>query len=126
MAIAVDLFHAAAMVAWIAGLPLLFWHKYPRVSFGYGCFALVFITINLASQKILGECVITTIANYFYAKAGAVNVSDWFTVRLSKFIFGLTPSHKGIKLATEFLIGVAAVGGVISTYKALKLRGKVS
>lgn len=124
IAIAVDLFHAAAMVAWIVGLPFLFYHKYPRISFAYGCFALLFIVVNLTSQKFLGECVITTIANYFYQKAGVINVSDWFTVRLSRFVFGLTPSHRGVKLATEFFIGVAAVGGLISTYKALKFSGK--
>ena len=123
LAVATDCFHAFLMMLWVLGLPLLFWHKFPKLSLTYCCFSLAFIIVNQLSQYFLGECIFTTIANYFYQQANDLQHSnEWFTVRASKMIFGLTPSHYGIKIATEILIGISTVGGIFSLYRKYKIR----
>jgi len=115
-AIATDLIHALLMVAWILGLPLLFWHRFPKLSVSYCVFSLAFIIVNQASQYFLGECVFTTIAVWLYTHTNVGAPQEWFTVRLAQAIFGLIPTHRSIKLLTEILIGVSAVGGIYSLF----------
>lgn len=124
LAVATDLLHAMLMVAWVVGIPLLFWHRFPKLSMAYCSFSLAFIIINQASQYFLGECIFTTIAGWLYAHAGARVNQEWFTVRLAQAIFGLIPTHRSIKLLTEILIGVSAVGGIFIVYS--KLRNVIS
>jgi hypothetical protein len=112
----VDLLHALLMVVWIAGLPLLFWHRYPRATRAYALYAVVFVTINLGSRWILGECVLTTIARWLWEHGGApprTAPNEWFTVRLSMMVFHLTPSHVIIKRLSEALILVTALGMLV-------------
>lgn len=117
---AIDVFHALVMVLWIAGLPLLFWHRYPKLSHAYFWYALIFIIINQVSRHYLGECILTTIARYCYSKNDNPIHNEWFVVRAAYFIFGLTPSHRGIKIATEVLVAIAAIGGLYSIYRKRK------
>lgn len=117
IAVAIDMLHALLMVAWIVGLPLLFWRGLPRVSFVYCIFSIVFIIVNQVSHYTLGECVFTTIANWFYSQAGHGAPDEWFTVRMTHLIFGVVPSHRGIKVATEVLIGISAVGGMLTFFR---------
>jgi hypothetical protein len=117
LAVSVDVFHALVMILWIAGLPLLFWHRYPTLSKAYFWFALVFIVINQVSHYLLGQCILTSVASYCYSKAAGPSTNEWFSVRFAYFIFGLTPSHRGIKVATEILIAIAAMGGLYSMYR---------
>lgn len=112
LAVATDVFHAMLMAAWVIGMPLLFWHRYPKASAIYCVFSLLFIIVNQISHYTLGCCVFTTIADWFYRHAGQGAPEEWFTVRLSRFIFGLTPTHRGIKILTEILIGFSAMGGI--------------
>jgi hypothetical protein len=117
LAVAIDTLHALLMVGWIVGLPLLFWRRWPKVSFVYCIFSIAFIIVNQVSHYTLGECVFTTIADWFYAHAGHNAPDEWFTVRMSRLVFGVVPSHRGIKVATEILIGISAVGGMLLFFK---------
>ena len=118
----VDVAHALMMAAWVVGLPLLFWHQWPRATRAYGVYAIVFIVVSQVSHAILGECFLTTLARACWLRAplsgGASPVSDeWFTVRLARFVFRLSPSHRAISLASEALILLTAVGALLSIRK---------
>lgn len=117
LAVAIDVFHAALMVGWIVGIPLLFWRWYPKLSLVYCIYCVFFIIINQVSHYMLGECIFTTIADWCYSRAGHAAPDEWFTVRMSRLVFGVVPSHRGIKVATEFLIGISAIGGVLLFFK---------
>lgn len=110
-----DLIHALLMVAWVAGMPLLFLPRWPRLSRYYAFYSIIFIVVNLLSQSLLGECCFTTLARFcWHYGAGGHPLSplydEWFTVRLADSIFRMTPSHRLVKIATEGLIFVTAVG----------------
>jgi len=113
LAAAVDALHAIFMIAQVAGLPLLFIHRWPTLTRAYGVYAIVFIVLNQASQYFLGECFLTTIARSLW-KLGSIpgaNVSsEWFTVRFAEAVFHMTPSHKAITVATQALLLVTAIG----------------
>ncbi len=112
LAVLTDVIHAMLMVGWIVGMPFLFWHRFPKVTLVYCLFSLCFIAVNQISHYTLGCCIFTTIADWFYHQAGHYAPDEWFTVRASRFIFGLTPSHRGVKILTEILVGISAVGGI--------------
>lgn len=112
LAIATDVLHALLMLSWILGLPLLFWHRYPKLSLAYCIYCISFIIVNQVSHYTLGCCIFTTIADWFYAHAGQTMSDEWFAVRASQFVFGLAPSHRGIKMATEAVIVLAAIGQI--------------
>jgi hypothetical protein len=118
LAVATDVFHAFLMILWTIGLPLLFWRKYPKLSYYYYLYCIVFILVNQASHYILGECIFTTIANWFYTHAHTTNFqNEWFTMRVSRAVFGIVPSHRGVKIATQIMVGLTALGGLYSLYK---------
>jgi hypothetical protein len=111
----IDVLHALFMAAWVLGLPLLFWHRWPRITRAYAFYAIGFIIVNQVSHAFLGECFLTTLARACWQSSpgagGGAPVSDeWFTVRVAEAIFQLTPSHRGVKLASQALIFVTAVG----------------
>jgi hypothetical protein len=114
---AVDVVHALLMAAWILGLPLLFVRRWPRLSRVYGVYAIVFIVVSQASEWILGECFLTTIAGSLWngvSDAAAIDTSEWFTVRLARWVFDMAPSHRSIVIASEVLIFVTAVGVLLT------------
>ena len=114
---AVDVVHALLMAAWVLGLPLLFVRRWPRLSRAYGAYAIVFIVVSQASEWMLGECFLTTIAGWLWngaPHAAAVDTSEWFTVRLAKWVFDMAPSHRSIVIASEVLILATAVGVVLT------------
>ena len=110
----IDLVHALLMLAWVIGLPLLFWHRFPRATRAYAFYAIGFVVLNQGSHALLGECFLTTLAlraKHAPGSGGAAPVADeWFTVRFAEAIFHLTPSHRGIKLVSEALIFLTAIG----------------
>jgi hypothetical protein len=112
LAVGIDFVHAVLMAAWVLGLPLLFWHKKPPLSRGYCIYALVFVAISQLSYLLLGECFLTTLARAcaLHARGSGSVTREWFTVRVAQAIFRLTPSHRGIKLFSEALIFVTAIG----------------
>src|SRR5688500_1053202 len=109
---AVDVVHALLMAAWVLGLPLLFVRRWPRLSWAYGVYVIVFIVVSQASEWILGECFLTTIAGWLWTGApgaAAIDTSEGFTVRLAKWVFDMAPSHRSIVIASEVLIFATAV-----------------
>jgi hypothetical protein len=114
----VDAFHALAMAAWVVGMPLLFWHKWPRLSRAYSAYALSFIVLYQASRWFLGECFLTTIARALWQRGtppgGAPPSNEWFTVRLAQAVFELTPSHRSIIVTAQVLVLVTALGALLT------------
>lgn len=109
----VDVLHAVFMIAWVVGIPLLFWHRWPRLTKAYAVYALVFVVLNKVSKLMLDECFLTSIARYFWeagAPPGNKPVDEWFTVRFAKTVFHLTPSHQAITIAGEVLVVLTALG----------------
>jgi hypothetical protein len=113
----VDFLHAALMALWVLGLPLLFWHRFPRLTLGYAAYAIAFVVLNQLSMLLLNECFLTTLARVFWSATphgGGTSVDEWFTVRFAREVFSLTPSHVTIKRLSEAFILVTAVGMVFT------------
>ena len=115
----VDVVHALSMVAWIVGLPLLFFsRRCPRLTRAYSIYAIVFIVVSQLSQLALGECFLTTLARWFWEhpSSGAAPAAshDWFTVRMAKAIFDMSPSQRSIVIVSEVLILLTAAGVLLS------------
>lgn len=112
LATLIDLFHALSMVVWAGGLPLLVWRRYPRLSRAYAIYALAFVVLSQLSQWVLGECFLTTIARWAWESqppgTAPPDVDDWFTVRLSRAVFGATPSHRAVVWISELSIVATA------------------
>ena len=125
----VDFSHALFMVLWIAGLPLLFYRKKPRLTRLYAMYAISFVVSYQISRVFLGECFLTTISRAFWQRApqdvmgGASD--EWFTVRLAQAVFHMTPSHKAITSIAQVLVFVTAAGALYS-YEVQKLRKKAN
>ena len=109
-----DVIHALLMVAWVVGLPLLFARRWPRARRVYAIYAVVFVVLSQGSQALLGECFLTTLARWFweYPSDGLppAAVDEWFTVRLARTVFGLSPPYRAITLISEILAAVTALG----------------
>ena len=114
LAASVDLIHALLMAAWMAGLPLLFWHRWPRLTRAYGIYAVAFIVVSQASHWWLGECVFTTLARWCASSSSIPVSEEWFTVRLAQAVFDMTPSHRAVVWISEGLILVTAIGALAS------------
>ncbi|MCA9589779.1 MAG: hypothetical protein KC657_30960 [Myxococcales bacterium] len=124
----VDFVHALLMAGWVLGLPLLFVHRWPRLTRRYGIFSVTFIALSLLSDLVIDECFLTTLARYLWQHPSTWGSPDaptqeWFTVRVTRFIFHLTPTHESINLVAKILIGITAVGALVSIRK-IGLRGK--
>jgi hypothetical protein len=116
LAIGTDLLHAVLMVAWAGGLPLLVWHRWPRVSRGYALYAIVFVVTSQVSRWLLGECFLTTFARSFWVRvlSSAPVSKEWFTVRLARAAFHLTLSHRAIVIVSEAFVIGTAVSALVS------------
>jgi hypothetical protein len=126
LASTVDFAHAMFMVAWVLGLPLLFWRKHPRLTRAYAVYAIVFIVIYQLSRVFLGECFLTTISRWLWQHGGApprTSPNEWFTVRIAVAIFHLTPSHRSITIIGQILVFVSAVGMLLSLRRSREARG---
>jgi len=115
-AAAIDVLHAALMAAWLLGLPLLFWHRFPKLTFTYGVYAVLFVICTRVSHWLRGECFLTTISAKLWRRSASVSPDsdEWFTVRLARFVFGMTPSHRAVAWTSEGLILVTALGVLFS------------
>jgi hypothetical protein len=114
VAASVDLVHALLMVAWVVALPLLFVRRWPRLARASAIYAVVFIALSQGSQMLLGECFFTTLARRAWEHAaldGAAPASnEWFTVRVARAVFGMSPSHHAITRVFEVIVLVVAAG----------------
>ena len=118
LAVATDVIHAVAMILWIIGLPLLFWRKHSYLSLAYATYSLIFIIINQVSHYTLGKCIMTELSQYCWKHSvNHPDTSEWFAVRFSQIIFGLTPTHVLVKQLTEGLICLSAIGGITLSYR---------
>lgn len=118
-----DALHALLMLLWVVGMPLMFWHRWPRLSYFYSGFAVLFVIVNVISQWVLGECFLTTLSRFFWTRSSGAppeEVQEWFTVRFARWVFHMTPSHGTIKRLTELLIFVCSVGAFYSMHKLLR------
>jgi hypothetical protein len=113
----IDCLHALAMVVWILGLPLLFVRRWPRLTIGYGIYAISFIALSQGSQLILGECFMTSLARLAWQKSSSpVDVTEWFSVRLAQDVFHLSPSRRVISRIGEALIVATTLGALLSIH----------
>jgi len=117
LAIGSDLTHIAAMLIWAVGLPLLLWHRWPRLSYAYTVYAIVFILLSQLSHFTLGECFLTTLSRRLWASAGE-QVVGTFTVRLVNVVAGVRPSDESAVLLWEAGILVTSVAVLWSLYKS--------
>jgi hypothetical protein len=126
---AVDVTHALLMAAWLLGMPLLFWHGRPTFTRAYAVYATAFVVVSQLSRPIFGECVFTTLARWLWNHpSGSSRVDgiphEWFTVRLSRAIFAMAPSHRAIAVSSEILSAVAALGVLWSMRRLRRGRGR--
>lgn len=120
----VDFLHALLMVAWVVGLPLLFWRRNPRATRWYAIYAVTFIVLSQGSQLLIGECFLTTLARFLWEHGGAPSSPDeWFTVRFARAVFHMTPSRRAISRAGEALILITAVGLLVSMWRRRRAHG---
>jgi hypothetical protein len=115
----VDVVHALLMAAWVGGMPLLFWHRWPRMTRAYAAFAIGFVIVSQGSRMALGECFLTTIARWLWEHPSATGLaqhasSEWFSVRLAAAVFRMSPSHRSIVITSETLMLVTAMGTLFS------------
>ena len=110
LAMGVDLVHAASMLVWGLGLPLLFWHRYPRLSRLYVGYALVFLAVSVGSHALLGECVLTTLSRALWQAGGGHRDEVPFVVTLVNAVARVRPSTRAAVLVWELAIAVSALG----------------
>jgi hypothetical protein len=108
----VETVHALAMAAWVLGLPLLFWHRWPKATRWYAGYAISFVVLSQLSHLALGECFLTTLAGAVAERMASApaHVDEWFTVRLARAVFGLVPSQRDVVIASEIGMVVTAAG----------------
>jgi hypothetical protein len=122
LAMFVDMVHALAMLLWGAGLPLLVWHRYERISHLYTLFAALFVTLSVSSHWTLGECFLTTLARTFWRSSGGWRDAVPFTVVLTNLIAGVRPSTQTAVLVWEIAILATSLGSLWSWRKAHRRR----
>ena len=112
LATLVDLVHVSSMLAWGLGLPLLVWHRFPRLSRAYMWFAVGFVLISVGSHYLLGECVLSTLARRFWRSAGSARDGAPFIGVLVQKVAGLHPSNRKIVLVWELAVLATSVGSL--------------
>ena len=110
LAAAVDLTHGLAMLVWGLGLPLLVWHRFERISRAYMWFAIVFVVVSVASNRVLGECILTTVARHLWQAAGGYRDGTPFTVLFANVVAGIRPTAREAVLAWEAAVVVTSIG----------------
>lgn len=124
MAAGVEAVHAFSMVLWGVGLPLLFWHRFPRLSECYMLYAIAFVGVSVASHFLTGECVLTTLARSLWQRAGGSSDDLPFTTHLANTIAGLRPTQREVVLLWEAAVLVTSAGGLWHWFRMRDLRAK--
>ncbi len=122
----VDLVHAASMLVWGLGLPLLFWHRFPRLSHAYLLFSVAFVTISLGSHLLLGECALTTLARHLWLAGGGYRSGVPFSALLANAVAGIRPTEREVVVAWELAVLATSAGGVWSWLRMRAPRGKLA
>ena len=110
----VETIHATFMVAYFVGIPLLFFHRWPRLSRIYAVYAVSFVIFSQGSKLLWGHCFLTPLAGELWHRSGtSVVAAEWFTVRLSNLVFHSAPSHRSISWIGDAFVLVTAIGAVL-------------
>jgi hypothetical protein len=110
----VETIHATFMVAYFVGIPLLFFHRWPRVSRIYAVYEVAFVVFSQGSKLVWGHCFLTPLAGGLWHRSGAaIATNEWFTVRLSNLVFHSAPSHRIISWIGDAFVLVTAIGAVL-------------
>jgi hypothetical protein len=117
VAISIEVAHAVLMTAWIVALPLLFWHRWPRLSRAAAVYGIAFAALSQASHFLMGECFLTRLTRWFWERepGPAADTEEWFSIRLAKFVFQMAPTHRSIVIVSEALVIVTAVGVLVAS-----------
>jgi hypothetical protein len=106
--------HASFMVAYVVGIPLLFFYRWPRVSRIYAAYAVAFVVFSQGSKLLWGHCYLAPLAGELWHRSGtAIAANEWFTVRLSNLVFHAAPSHRIISWIGDAFVLVTAIGTVL-------------
>lgn len=124
LAASVEAVHALSMVVWGVGLPLLFWHRFPRLSELYMLYAVVFVGVSVASHFLWGECALTTLARSLWQRAGGYADDLPFTTQVANTIAGLRPTKREVVLLWEAAVLVTSAGGLWHWFRMRALRAK--
>lgn len=112
-----DVVHALAMIVWVVGLPLLFWHGWPRASRAYVWYALGFVIVTWASHWIWGECVLTRLSRELWNASGrGAPEHGSFTVRLVNAVAGVRFTEHSAVLLWEVAIFACSSGMLFYLY----------
>lgn len=120
LANAVDLIHASAMLLWGIGLPLLVWHRLPRLSRWYSIYAIAFVLISVVSRELLGECFLTTLSRELWLAGGGYRDGTPFTARLANFVAGVRPTDRDVVLAWEAAVVLTSLGSFWCWHRILR------
>jgi hypothetical protein len=110
LAAAVDFIHALSMLAWGLGLPLLFWHRFRRLSRAYMLYSIAFVSVSIGSHLLLGECVLTTLARKLWLAGGGYRDGVPFTAKLASVVAGLHPTRREVVLVWELAVAFSSAG----------------
>jgi len=116
LAIGSDALHILAMLVWALGLPLLLWHRWPRLSFAYTLYAMAFVIVSQVSHYFLGECFLTTLSRFFWESAGE-QATGTFMIRLVNTVAGVRPTRDSVVLVWEIAIVVTSAAVLWSLYR---------
>lgn len=119
----VDGLHALAMIVWVVGLPLLFWHGRPKWSRTYVWYALAFVIVTRVSHSVFGECALTTLARYLRNLGGA-HLADHesFMVRVVNTVAGLRFTEQSAVLVWEWSVFLCSAGMLVYLYREHRRR----
>jgi len=121
LAVLSDSLHIFMMMVWAVGLPLLLWHRWPRLSFAYTMYAICFVVVSQISHHLLGECFFTTLSRWLWVAAGS-SADGTFTGRLVNMVAGVRPTADTAVLIWEIAIVVTSLAVVWSLYRHHRAR----
>lgn len=107
-AVVSDFVHIALMAIWALGLPLLVWHRWPRLSVAYTLYAIAFVVVSQLSHHVLGECFLTTLSRDLWLAAGD-GADGTFTGRLVNSVAGIRPARESVVFAWESAIVITSI-----------------
>lgn len=124
MVTVIEFIHALSMVVWIALIPFLFYHRWPKITLLSVLYSITFIVVNRLSHWILGECIFTRMARW----AGGEWNNECFTVKLTRIVFGFIPTNKSVTYVEQSVLMLVCIGILIYWKRRghLSLNKKVS
>lgn len=119
LAICIDVLHTLAMLVWGLGLPLLLWHRWPRLSRAYLWYALTFVVVSVGTHQIYGECFLTKVARDLRAIGDPNVLREYssFSVQLVNLVAGIRPTEDAAVLAWEVALSITALFMLRYMYK---------